>query len=389
MPRSRASGKSGETSAAEFGVPFEVDAPPEVEQYQRPAVVHRQCEAVAADARLRPQGAVDGLAQHDRHVFHRVVFVDVQVAVRLHRERHPAVVGDLGQHVIQEPQPGGNPVARGGPAGAEAPAVEVYAYGDLRFARFARHNDPPFPAADVFRDLGPRVRDERACLFRARFPQHPASFGGRRQKDALRPEVARQQDVGRPVADDVARPEVVRPVRVAAEHARTGFARRGIVAFERAVDEHVVERDAFACERAQHFFVRRPEILLREGLRAQPVLVRRHHQLEIQPPERPERRDRTGYEFQLFEAVDLVIRGRLRDHGAVAVYEERFFHGRKFLTVSNMRSFSSGRPTVMRRQPSQPAIRERLRTMTPAATSSRYNGSGAAVFTSRKLPSDG
>lgn len=178
-------------------------------------------------------------------------------------------------------------------------------------------------------------------------------------------------------------------VRVAAEHARTGFARRGIVAFERAVDEHVVERDAFACERAQHFFVRRPEILLREGLRAQPVLVRRHHQLEIQPPERPERRDRTGYEFQLFEAVDLVIRGRLRDHGAVAVYEERFFHGRKFLTVSNMRSFSSGRPTVMRRQPSQPAIRERLRTMTPAATSSRYNRSGAAVLTSRKLPSDG
>ena len=318
-----------------------------------------------------------------------MVFVDVQVAVRLHRERHPAVVGDLGQHVIQEPQPGGNPVAGGGPAGAEAPAVEVYAYGDLRFARFARHDDPPFPAADVFRDLGPRVRDEHACLFRACFPQHPAPLGGRRQEDALRPEVARQQDVGRPVADDVARPEVVRPVRVAAEHARTGFARRGIVAFERAVDEHVVERDAFACERAQHFFVRRPEILLREGLRAQPVLVRRHHQLEIQPPERPERRDRTGYEFQLFEAVDLVICGRLRDHGAVAVYEERFFHGRKFLTVSNMRSFSSGRPTVMRRQPSQPAIRERLRTMTPAATSSRYNGSGAAVFTSRKLPSDG
>ena len=153
--------------------------------------------------------------------------------------------------------------------------------------------------------------------------------------------------------------------------------------------DRTFESDAFACERAQHFFVRRPEILLREGLRAQPVLVRRHHQLEIQPPERPERRDRTGYEFQLFEAVDLVIRGRLRDHGAVAVYEERFFHGRKFLTVSNMRSFSSGRPTVMRRQPSQPAIRERLRTMTPAATSSRYNGSGAAVFTSRKLPSDG
>ena len=113
--------------AAEFGVPFEVDAPPEVEQYQRPAVVHRQCEAVAADARFRPQGAVDGLAQHDRHVFHRVVFVDIQVAVRLHRERHPAVVGDLGQHVIQEPQPGGNPVARGAAASRRGTRRDVRA----------------------------------------------------------------------------------------------------------------------------------------------------------------------------------------------------------------------------------------------------------------------
>ena len=34
--------------AAEFGVPLEVDAPPEVEQHQRAAVIHRQGESVAA-----------------------------------------------------------------------------------------------------------------------------------------------------------------------------------------------------------------------------------------------------------------------------------------------------------------------------------------------------
>ena len=34
--------------AAEFGVPLEVAAPPEVEQHQRAAVIHRQGESVAA-----------------------------------------------------------------------------------------------------------------------------------------------------------------------------------------------------------------------------------------------------------------------------------------------------------------------------------------------------
>lgn len=62
------------------------------------------------------------------------------------------------------------------------------------------------------------------------------------------------------------------------------------------------------------------------------------------------------------------------DQRAVAVYEqcffECFFHGLKFLTVSSMRPFSAGVPTVIRRQPSHPVIRVRLRTITPAAISS-------------------
>ena len=51
----------------------------------------------------------------------------------------------------------------------------------------------------------------------------------------------------------------------------------------------------------------------------------------------------------------------------VAVDEEGFFHNRKFLTVSIIRAFSAGVPTVMRRHPSQPGMRERLRTMMPAS----------------------
>ena len=105
--------------AAERGVPLEVDAAPEVEEHQRPAVVHRQGEAVAGDPGLRAQRAVDGLAQRDGHVLHRVVFVDVQIAPRVDGQRDAAVVGDLREHVVEEAQ------ARGDLAVEVAAAVEV------------------------------------------------------------------------------------------------------------------------------------------------------------------------------------------------------------------------------------------------------------------------
>ena len=76
-----------------------------------PCHVHRQGESVAAYSGLGAQSPVDGFAQHDRHVLHRVVFVDVQIAAGLHFERHAAVVGDLRQHVVQKTQSGRNPVA--------------------------------------------------------------------------------------------------------------------------------------------------------------------------------------------------------------------------------------------------------------------------------------
>ena len=135
--------------AAEFGLPLEVDAAPEVEQHQRPAVVHRQGEAVAGDAGLRAQRAVDGLAQGDGHVLHRVVFVDVQIAPRVDGQRDAAVVGDLCEHVVEETQ------ACGDFAVEVTAAVEVEADGDLRLAGLAPDFGPAFAAADELGDLGP------------------------------------------------------------------------------------------------------------------------------------------------------------------------------------------------------------------------------------------
>ena len=259
---------------------------------------------------------------------------------------HAAVVGDLCEHVVEEAQ------ARGDLAVEVAAAVEGEADGDLRLAGLAPNFDPAFAAADELGDLGPRVGDQRAGVGGPGFVEHPKPLGGGRQQDASGPEVAGQQDVGHTVADDVTRREVVFAARVA----------------EGAVDQLVVERDALAPQRREHLFVRRPESLLGKGRGAQPVLVGGQHEVEPEAREGFQRGDGSGHEREFFEAVDLFVRG-FGDDGAVAVDEEGFFHRVKFLTVSSIRTFSSGVPTVMRRHPSHPGMRERLRTMTPAAIS--------------------
>ena len=134
--------------------------------------------------------------------------------------------------------------------------------------------------------------------------------------------------------------------------------------------------------------MRRPKGLLGEGVRAEAVLVGGQHEVEAEAREGFQARDCSGDEREFFEAVDLFV-GGFGDDRAVAVDEEGFFHKRKFLTVSSIRAFSAGVPTVMRRHPSQPGMRERLRTMTPAAISASYMRSARGVRTRMKLASEG
>ena len=128
--------------------------------------------------------------------------------------------------------------------------------------------------------------------------------------------------------------------------------------------------------------------ILGEGRGAEPVLVGGQHEVEPEARERLQGGDGSGHEREFFEAVDLFV-GGFGDDRAVAVDEEGFFHNRKFLTVSIIRAFSAGVPTVMRRHPSQPGMRERLRTMTPAEISASYMRSGSGVRTRMKLASEG
>src|SRR5581483_326628 len=67
----------------------------------------------------------------DAHVFHRVVGVDVQIALRFDLEVDHGVARDLVQHVVEEADAGGEL----GPAGA----VEIELDANLGFQRVASH----------------------------------------------------------------------------------------------------------------------------------------------------------------------------------------------------------------------------------------------------------
>ena len=75
--------------AREAGVPDQLDASAEIEQHGGPALVHRQAEAVAADAELRSERSADRLSERDGRVLDRMVLVDLQTVAEI-AHRHGA-----------------------------------------------------------------------------------------------------------------------------------------------------------------------------------------------------------------------------------------------------------------------------------------------------------
>jgi hypothetical protein len=74
-------------------------------------------------------GPPDGLSQRDADILHRVVVVDVAVALRACCDVDERMTSELLEHVIEEADPGGDIVASG--------AVELDGDGDGRFLRGA------------------------------------------------------------------------------------------------------------------------------------------------------------------------------------------------------------------------------------------------------------
>ena len=69
------------------------------------ALVHRHGDrGVAHDALAIAERFIDRAAEHEAEVFHGVVLVHVEVALRLHREVEETVHGDELEHVVEERQ---------------------------------------------------------------------------------------------------------------------------------------------------------------------------------------------------------------------------------------------------------------------------------------------
>src|SRR5262249_39973557 len=93
-------------------------------------LVHRQGRrAVPGNARFIAERLRQGLAKTDADVLHRVVGIDVQVALGVDVEIDQAVAGEQVEHVVEETQTRGK-LGRAG-------TVEVDAEGDFRFTGFA------------------------------------------------------------------------------------------------------------------------------------------------------------------------------------------------------------------------------------------------------------
>ncbi len=112
---------------AELGVPHQPRTTGDVERDAGQRLVHRgERIAVAADAALVAQRLRHRLADRDAGVLHRMMLVDMQIALRADVKVDQRVAGELLQHVIEEADAGFHLIQAG--------AVEIDGDGDVRLA---------------------------------------------------------------------------------------------------------------------------------------------------------------------------------------------------------------------------------------------------------------
>jgi hypothetical protein len=93
----------------EADLPDQVGPVAQVDRGPNQRLVHRNIGVAEADnARIAAYGLLEGLAQHNAHIFHRVVLVDVEVAPGLHVNVHGGVLGEAFQHVVEKSHTGRN-----------------------------------------------------------------------------------------------------------------------------------------------------------------------------------------------------------------------------------------------------------------------------------------
>ncbi len=291
-------------------------------------LVHRQGEAVAANAALVAQRLAQRLAQCEPGVFDGVVLVNVQVTLGLDVQREATMLADLFKHVVEERQAGGDACIAG--------TIQVQLNADLRFLGIA------LDYCGAWR-VGQRVGDARPV------PLATELLGA--QLETADVEVVGKLQIGDAVTDHArARPVDAAVLQVGGHQADARLAGRRIVLWPAAIDQHVTEGDALALKDLQHQIIGAIEAGARVAVAAEAILVGDDHELVAGIPQLQQRRDHLRHEAQLLVGVDLEI-GRLLDEGAVAVDEQDRGHAAALRAdrAASTRSFSSGLPMLMRR----------------------------------------
>ena len=164
-----------------------------------------------------------------------MVLIDVEVTVDMYAKVDGPMLGYLFEHVVEEAEPCGDV--------ALACAVEAERDVDVGLFGGASHTGCALASEEELGYLIPRL-DVVA------------------EDEIFASEVEGELLVCLTVADDIAVGEVVFTCHVTSEHGCARLACGQVVGGEGAVDENVIEGDAFASESVEHEVVCRPEGVL-------------------------------------------------------------------------------------------------------------------------------
>ena len=297
--------------APELGLPHQPRASAKVQTNLAETVVHRHGIAVTLHAPLAAQCLVDALAKGQGGVFDGVMLIHLQIAFHRYLQIHAAMLANLLQHVVEKAQ------ARMDTA--PPVAIQVQSNMDVGFLGRAAHLGPALSGKKEFSHTVPIVGSQSADIFQRLVAAQQRLV--LLQQDGPATQVLGQLHIRGTVADDKAMGQVIGGfIQVALQHACTGLAGRRIIRRQAAVYADLVESDALPRQGLQHQVMGRPEGLLREGGRAQSVLVGDHHKRKVQlAADKAKVAHHLGIELQLLQRIQLIVHGRLDDQRAVPV----------------------------------------------------------------------
>ena len=209
-------GNVADALTLEVSIPYEPGAATKVEGNGAETVIHWQAIAITLYAALGAESLIDAITESECCILDGVVLIYVEVTFGMNGKVNHAVTSDLFEHVVEETEARLNV--------ALACTIEVDTYQNVRLLGGAAHFGRAFTSKDNLCHLSPFAYLLEAAA-----------------------DVLGKEPVSITVTDDVAVGYVVlRVVHVFLDESSVRLACRSIVLREMAVNEYVVEGDAFA-----------------------------------------------------------------------------------------------------------------------------------------------